>query len=110
PRRTGRPRLGSAPGGPCRAARYGRPTRHRAGPEAPMSLHALLQAFATVFPAELPDKSMVATIVLVTRYRRPALVWVGVVAAFGVHSVVAVAAGSVIGLLPETVVQVVVGV
>lgn len=75
-----------------------------------MSLHALLQAFATVFPAELPDKSMVATIVLVTRYRRPAIVWVGVVAAFGVHVVVAVAAGSVIGLLPETVVQVVVGV
>ncbi len=74
-----------------------------------MSLHAILQAFATVFPAELPDKSMVATIVLVTRYRRPAMVWIGVVAAFGVHVVIAVAAGSVLGLLPETVVQVVVG-
>jgi putative Ca2+/H+ antiporter (TMEM165/GDT1 family) len=70
-----------------------------------MSLHALLQAFATVFPAELPDKTMVATIVLVTRYRRPALVWVGAAAAFAVHVVVAVAAGSAIGRLPDALVQ-----
>lgn len=73
-----------------------------------MSLHALLQAFATVFPAELPDKTMVATIVLVTRYRRPALVWVGAVSAFTVHVVVAVAAGSAIGRLPDALVQAVV--
>lgn len=71
-----------------------------------MSLQALLQAFLTVLPAELPDKSMFATIVLVTRYRRPALVWLGVVAAFAVHVTVAVAAGSLLGLLPETAVQV----
>jgi putative Ca2+/H+ antiporter (TMEM165/GDT1 family) len=75
-----------------------------------MSIHALLQAFVTVFPAELPDKSMFATIVLVTRYRRPGWVWVGVVAAFSVHVVVAVVAGSLIGLLPDVVVQVIVGV
>ena len=67
-------------------------------------LRAVLQAFATVFPAELPDKTMVATIVLVTRYRRPLWVWVGAVSAFSVHVVVAVAAGSAIGLLPEAVV------
>lgn len=70
-----------------------------------MSLHAILQAFVTVFPAELPDKSMFATIVLVTRFRRPGWVWVGVVLAFAVHVVVAVAAGSVLGLLPDQVVQ-----
>jgi putative Ca2+/H+ antiporter (TMEM165/GDT1 family) len=70
-----------------------------------MSLHSLLQAFATVFPAELPDKTMVATIVLVTRYRRPGWVWVGAVAAFSVHVVVAVAAGSAIGLLPDALVK-----
>ena len=40
-----------------------------------MSLDAILRAFATVFPAELPDKSMFATIVLVTRYHRPLWVW-----------------------------------
>ncbi|MGN6695535.1 MAG: TMEM165/GDT1 family protein [Aquihabitans sp.] len=74
-----------------------------------MSIHALLQAFITVFPAELPDKSMFATIVLVTRYRRPGWVWVGVVAAFTVHVVVAVVAGSLLGLLPDAVVQLLVG-
>ncbi len=73
-----------------------------------MSLHDLLQAFATVFPAELPDKTMIATIILVTRYRRPLWVWAGAVSAFAVHVVVAVAAGSLIGLLPDTVVKLVV--
>lgn len=73
-----------------------------------MSIRSFLQAFATVFPAELPDKSMVTGIVLVTRYRRPLWVWVGSVAAFSVHVVVAVAAGSLIGRLPDEVVQVVV--
>lgn len=71
-----------------------------------MSLHALAQAFFTVLPAELPDKSMFATIVLVTRYLRPAWVWIGVVSAFAVHVTVAVAAGSLVALLPDTVVQV----
>lgn len=72
---------------------------------APMSLGAILQAFLTVFPAELPDKTMVATIVLTTRYKRPLWVWVGAVSAFSIHVVVAVAAGSAIGLLPEVIVK-----
>ena len=70
-----------------------------------MSLSAVLQAFATVFPAELPDKTMFATVVLVTRFRRPLPVWVGVAAAFVLHVTVAVVAGSVLGLLPDTAVQ-----
>lgn len=69
-----------------------------------MSLSDLLRAFATVFPAELPDKTMVATIVLVARFRRPLWVWCGAVAAFTIHVTVAVAAGSAIGLLPDAVV------
>ena len=60
-----------------------------------------LTAFAMVFPAELPDKSMFATLVLTSRFRRPVLVWCGVAAAFAVHVVVAVAAGSLIHRLPE---------
>ena len=75
-----------------------------------MSIRALLQAFATVFPAELPDKTMIASIVLVARYRRPLWVWLGATAAFAVHVVVAVAAGSAIGLLPDTLVSSVVAV
>jgi len=73
-----------------------------------MSIHALLQAFITVFPAELPDKTMIATIVLTTRYRRPLWVWVGAVSAFAIHVVVAVAAGSALSLLPDVLVQLVV--
>jgi putative Ca2+/H+ antiporter (TMEM165/GDT1 family) len=68
----------------------------------------LLQAFVAVFPAELPDKTMIATIVLVTRYRRPLWVWLGAVSAFTLHVLVAVAAGSAISLLPDTPVQIVV--
>lgn len=64
----------------------------------------LIRAFATVFPAELPDKTMVATVVLVARYRRPIWVWLGAVAAFTIHVTVAVAAGSAVGLLPDAVV------
>jgi putative Ca2+/H+ antiporter (TMEM165/GDT1 family) len=70
-------------------------------------VRSLVQAFLTVFPAELPDKTMFATIVLVTRHRRPLWVWVGAVAAFTVHVVVAVAAGRLLALLPPTPVQVV---
>lgn len=70
-----------------------------------MDVRALLQAFATVFPAELPDKTMIATIVLVARYRRPGWVWLGAVAAFSVHVVVAVTAGHLIGLAPKLLVR-----
>ncbi|NLD76516.1 MAG: TMEM165/GDT1 family protein [Acidimicrobiales bacterium] len=73
-----------------------------------MTFSSLVRAFATVFPAELPDKTMIASIILVTRYRRPLFVWLGAVAAFSVHVVVAVAAGSLLGLLPETAVKLVV--
>jgi putative Ca2+/H+ antiporter (TMEM165/GDT1 family) len=73
-----------------------------------MSIKYLVQAFVTVFPAELPDKTMIATVVLVTRYRRPAWVWLGAVSAFTLHVLVAVAAGSAISLLPDTPVKLVV--
>ncbi len=48
---------------------------------------------------------MVATVVLVARYRRPVWVWTGAVLAFSAHVVVAVAAGSALSLLPDTAVQ-----
>lgn len=40
-----------------------------------MPMQDLLRAFITVFPAELPDKTMIAIVVLVARYRRPLWVW-----------------------------------
>jgi putative Ca2+/H+ antiporter (TMEM165/GDT1 family) len=71
-----------------------------------VNLGAAFSAFAAVFPAELPDKTMVATIVLVTRYRRPVAVWLGAAAAFAAHVVIAVAAGGLLSLLPDTVVTI----
>src|SRR5262245_15238393 len=65
-----------------------------------MSVEAALVAFVLIVPVELPDKTFVATLVLATRYRALP-VWLGVVAAFAVQSAVAVAAGHLIGRLPD---------
>lgn len=61
-------------------------------------------AFAVTFLAELPDKSMFASLVLATRYR-PSAVWIGVAAAFAVHMAIAVTAGQLLTLLPHRVVD-----
>ena len=63
---------------------------------------AFLVAFGTVFLAELPDKTMVASLVLTTRFHRPFAVWVGVSAAFVMHVVLAVSLGSLLRHLPVT--------
>jgi Ca2+/H+ antiporter, TMEM165/GDT1 family len=57
-------------------------------------------AFILIFPAELPDKTFIATLVLSTRYRRLA-VWIGVAVAFAVQAAIAVAAGGLLALLPQ---------
>lgn len=72
-----------------------------------VQVRSVVTSFAAIFPAELPDKTMVATLVLTTRFRRPLLVWCGVAAAFVVHVSVAVLAGSLLSSLPTRVVKVV---
>jgi putative Ca2+/H+ antiporter (TMEM165/GDT1 family) len=57
-------------------------------------------AFVVVFPAELPDKTALASLILGSRYRA-GYVFVGVAAAFAVHVTFAVAAGGLLGLLPH---------
>jgi putative Ca2+/H+ antiporter (TMEM165/GDT1 family) len=74
-----------------------------------MSLAVAAIAFGVVFLAELPDKSMVASLVLGTRFR-PLYVWIGAAAAFAVHVVIAVAAGGALSLLPHRLVQSIVAV
>lgn len=64
---------------------------------------ALVVAFGVIALAELPDKTMIATIVLATRYRRLA-VWLGVGAALGIQTLVAVTAGGLLSLLPQRIV------
>lgn len=56
--------------------------------------------FGLIFVGELPDKTAIASLVLGLKY--PARwVFAGVAAAFVTHVVIAVAAGSLIGLLPH---------
>jgi putative Ca2+/H+ antiporter (TMEM165/GDT1 family) len=62
---------------------------------------ALAITFGTIFLVELPDKTFIAALVLSTRYR-PLAVWIGVGLAFGVQTVVAVTAGALATLLPDT--------
>ena len=64
-------------------------------------------AFAVTFLAELPDKSMFASLVLGTRHRG-AWVWAGAAAAFTVHMAIAVTAGQLLTLLPHRVVEAIV--
>jgi Ca2+/H+ antiporter, TMEM165/GDT1 family len=61
-------------------------------------------AFGLTFLAELPDKSMFASLVLSTRYRASS-VWAGAAAALAVQMAIAVTAGRLLALLPRPVVD-----
>lgn len=74
-----------------------------------ISLSVLALTFGVVFLAELPDKTALAGLVLGTRYRA-SYVFAGVAAAFLLHVTLAVAAGSVLTLLPQRIVQALTGV
>jgi putative Ca2+/H+ antiporter (TMEM165/GDT1 family) len=79
----------------------------RAGPERLALVSSwllLVTVFAVTFLAELPDKSLFASLVLGTRYR-PAQVWLGVAAAFAVHVTLSVAAGGLLTLAPAPVID-----
>jgi putative Ca2+/H+ antiporter (TMEM165/GDT1 family) len=56
--------------------------------------------FTVVFLLELPDKTALAALLLATRHR-PFPIFVGTAAAFLIQSAVAVAAGSLLSLLPR---------
>jgi Ca2+/H+ antiporter, TMEM165/GDT1 family len=67
-----------------------------------MSLGVIALVFIVILIAELPDKTMFASLMLGARLS-PRWVFVGAAAAFVVHVVIAVTAGSLLGLLPHSV-------
>ncbi|UYQ61857.1 TMEM165/GDT1 family protein [Streptomyces peucetius] len=73
-----------------------------------ISFTVMAITFGVLFLAELPDKTALAGLMLGTRYRA-SYVFAGVAAAFAVHVALAIAAGSVLTLLPHRLVQAVVG-
>jgi putative Ca2+/H+ antiporter (TMEM165/GDT1 family) len=74
-----------------------------------VDLSLLAAVFGIIFVAELPDKTALASLVLGTRYR-PSAVLIGVAAAFALHVIIAVAAGSALSLAPRWIVEAVVAV
>ncbi|MEW2154689.1 TMEM165/GDT1 family protein [Streptomyces sp. NPDC007189] len=74
-----------------------------------ISITVTALVFGVIFLAELPDKTALAGLVLGTRYRA-SHVFAGVAAAFLLHVVIAVAAGSALTLLPQRIVHAVTGV
>jgi Ca2+/H+ antiporter, TMEM165/GDT1 family len=74
-----------------------------------MSLTVAVTSFLAVLPAELPDKTVLACLILSSRYR-PGYVYIGAIAAFAAQVTLAVAAGGAISLLPHRLVELLVAV
>ncbi|HEX6526845.1 MAG TPA: TMEM165/GDT1 family protein [Streptosporangiaceae bacterium] len=78
-------------------------------PGDPVHLAVAATVFAIIFPAELPDKTALASLILGSRFRA-AYVFAGVAAAFAVHAALAVTAGGLLSLLPRRPLEVTVAV
>ena len=69
-----------------------------------MSVTAAGATFLAVLPAEIPDKTILACLILSSRYR-PIVVFGGAATAFLAQVVIAVAAGGALSLLPHRIVE-----
>jgi len=76
---------------------------------APLASTVVLSTFGVIFVAELPDKTALASLVLATRYPTRQVI-AGAWLAFLVQTLVAVAAGSLLQLLPAQPVRIAAGV
>jgi putative Ca2+/H+ antiporter (TMEM165/GDT1 family) len=73
-----------------------------------MHISLILLVFGVIFIAELPDKSLFASLILGSKF--PGwYVWLGSAAAFLVHVTIAVTAGRLLTLLPHTILELVIG-
>jgi putative Ca2+/H+ antiporter (TMEM165/GDT1 family) len=74
-----------------------------------VNLVIAVTVFGLVVPAELPDKTFIASLVMGSRFAALP-VWVGASLAFIVHAAIAVTVGGLLTLLPHRVVEIVVAV
>ncbi len=72
-----------------------------------MNVGLFFTVFGVMFVAELPDKTMIATVVMGSRARASA-VWIGASCAFLIHMALASLAGHFLSLLPQRAVEAVV--
>jgi len=91
---------------PCRRLGSARDSRRGLtdGAIAAMSLTAAGATFLVVLPAEIPDKTILACLILSSRYR-PSVVFAGAATAFLAQVIIAVAAGGALSLLPHHIVE-----
>jgi putative Ca2+/H+ antiporter (TMEM165/GDT1 family) len=73
-----------------------------------MHLSIILLVFGVIFIAELPDKSMFASLALSSRYRK-SYVWLGAATAFLLHVIIAVTAGHFLTLIPKRILDFIIG-
>ena len=69
-----------------------------------MSVTAAGATFLAVLPAEIPDKTILACLILSSRYR-PIVVFAGAASAFLAQVIISVAAGGALSLLPHRIVE-----
>ena len=74
-----------------------------------LSLATVLSTFGMIFVAELPDKTALAALILASKYRARSVI-LGAWLAFLVQTVVAVAAGRLLGFLPAHVIRIASGI
>ena len=72
-----------------------------------MHFELIALVFGVIFIAELPDKSLFASLVLGTRFPKW-YVWLGASSAFLVHVIIAVTAGKLLTFLPHRVLEAVI--
>src|SRR5271166_4077913 len=72
-----------------------------------MNPAVIATVFVFIAIAELPDKTMIATLIMGSR-SRPIFVWLGAAAAFAIHVTLAVVAGRLLELLPHRLLEAVV--
>jgi len=75
----------------------------------PMNLEVAALVFVVIFLAELPDKSMFASLIMASRYNA-FYVWLGAALAFLIHVLIAVLAGHIMTLLPHKVLETIIAV
>jgi Ca2+/H+ antiporter, TMEM165/GDT1 family len=65
-----------------------------------MDIPLILLVFGVIFISELPDKSLLSSLILSSRYPGR-YVWFGAASAFLVHVIIAISVGKALGLLPH---------
>ncbi|MHB1129410.1 MAG: TMEM165/GDT1 family protein [Ilumatobacteraceae bacterium] len=73
-----------------------------------MLQHAVITYFVIAL-AELPDKTMLATLMLSSKYKNRLAVWCGVTLGYATHVVIAVLFGAILTTLPREPIHVLVG-